>query len=435
MSGGMIAGMLGLSAFAANGGGKPRVVIIGGGFAGLNAARALKGAPVDITLIDRRNHHLFQPLLYQVATASLSPSDIAVPIRELLKGQKNAKVLLDEAESVDLAAKTVSLKTRGALAYDYLVLAAGASHSYFGKDEWAEFAPGMKTIEDAVEIRDKVILAFERAEEAGTPEERKALTTFIIVGGGPTGVELAGGLMEIARGGLAGEFRSNDPSDARVLLIEALPRILPMFPEELSQSAKEQLESLGVEVVNDKMVTLIEEGTVHLGEETIEAGTIIWSAGVAANPIGRTLGVPVGRGGHVSITESLNLADNPDVFVIGDMASLMQENGRPLPGIAPVAMQQGTWAGKNIARVVSGEATLPFAYKDQGSMATIGKNKAIAQIGDRQFTGFSAWMMWNAVHVGKMAGLRNRISVAWRWLTTYFTGRKPAAIIEADDIH
>ena len=434
MTGGVIARMTGLSAFATNGGKTPRVVIIGGGFAGLNAAKALKNAPVEITLIDRRNHHLFQPLLYQVATASLSPSDIAVPIRELLKGQKNAKVLLDEAVSVDLEGRTVELKTRGTLPYDYLVLAAGASHSYFGKDEWAEFAPGMKTVEDALEIRDKVILAFEKSEDAGTPEERAALRTFAIVGGGPTGVELAGGLMEIARSGLAGEFRSSDPADARVLLIEALPRILPMFPEELSQSAKEQLEDIGVEVINNKMVTLIEEGTVHLGEETINAGTIIWSAGVAANPIGRTLGVPVGRGGHVSITETLNLDANPEVFVVGDMSSLMQADGRPLPGIAPVALQQGTWAGKNIARVVAGEAALPFVYKNQGSMATIGKNKAIAQIGDRQYSGFTAWMMWNAVHVGKMAGLRNRISVAWRWLTTYITGRRPAAIIEADDL-
>jgi NADH dehydrogenase len=373
-------------------------------------------------------------LLYQVATASLAPSDIAVPIRELLKGQKNAKVLMDEATSVDLEGKRVQLKARGSISYDYLVLAAGASHSYFGKDEWAQFAPGMKTIEDAIEIRDKVILAFEKAEEAGTAEERKALKTFAIVGGGPTGVELAGGLMEIARTGLAGEFRTNDPSDARVLLIEALPRILPMFPEELSQSAKEQLQDMGVEVMNNKMVTLIEDGVVHLGEETIKAGTIIWSAGVAANPIGRTLGVEVGRGGHVSITESLNLANNPEVFVVGDMSSLMQPSGRPLPGIAPVAMQQGTWAGNNIARVVAGEAALPFAYKDQGSMATIGKNRAIAQIGDRQFTGFIAWMMWNAVHVGKMSGLRNRITVAWRWLTTYITGRRPAALIEADDV-
>jgi NADH dehydrogenase len=431
MSGGLISGLM---AMTANGGRKPKVVIIGGGFAGLNAAKALKKAPVEITLIDRRNHHLFQPLLYQVATASLAPSDIAVPIRELLKGQKNAKVLMDDATSVDLEGKRVQLKARGSISYDYLVLAAGASHSYFGKDEWAQFAPGMKTIEDAIEIRDKVILAFEKAEEAGTAEERKALKTFAIVGGGPTGVELAGGLMEIARTGLAGEFRTNDPSDARVLLIEALPRILPMFPEELSQSAKEQLQDMGVEVMNNKMVTLIEDGVVHLGEETIKAGTIIWSAGVAANPIGRTLGVEVGRGGHVSITESLNLANNPEVFVVGDMSSLMQPSGRPLPGIAPVAMQQGTWAGNNIARVVAGEAALPFAYKDQGSMATIGKNRAIAQIGDRQFTGFIAWMMWNAVHVGKMSGLRNRITVAWRWLTTYITGRRPAALIEADDV-
>ncbi len=435
MTAGLIAGITGLKAFAANGGRKPRVVIIGGGFAGLNAAKALRKSPVEITLIDRRNHHLFQPLLYQVATGSLAPSDIAVPIRELLKSQKNVKVLLDEAVSIDLAAKTVELKTRGSLGYDYLVLAAGASHSYFGKDEWAEFAPGMKTVEDALAIREKVLLAFERSEEAGTPEERRALKTFIIVGGGPTGVELAGGLMEVARESLAGEFRTSDPSEARVLLIEALPRILPMFPEELSQSARSQLEAMGVEVINNKMVTLIEEGVVHLGEETIKAGTIIWSAGVAANPIGRTLGVPVGRGGHVSITETLNLAENPEVFVIGDMSSLMQADGRPLPGIAPVAMQQGDWAGKNIARVVTGEAPLPFAYKNQGSMATIGKNKAIAQIGDRQFTGFSAWMMWNAVHVGKMAGFRNRIAVAYRWLTTYLTGRRPSALIEADDIH
>ena len=419
MTGGLIAG---LGAFAANGGSTPRVVIVGGGFAGLNAARALKNAPVEITLIDRRVEHLFQPLLYQVATASLTPSDIAVPIKNLLKGQKNAKVLLDEAVSVDLAAKRVELKRAAAVTYDFLVLAAGASHSYFGKDEWAEFAPGMKSIDDALAIQRRVLSALERSGQAATPAERQALRTILIVGGGPTGVELAGGLIEVVRSKLG-----DDAEGARVLLVEALPRILPMFPETLSQSAKEQLEAMGVEVLNNKMVTLIEEGVVHLGEETIAAGTIIWSAGVAANPIGRTLGLPVGRGGHVSITETLNLAENPEVFVIGDMSSLMQADGRPLPGIAPVAMQQGDWAGKNIARVVTGEVALPFVYKNQGSMATIGKNKAIAQIGDRQFTGAPAWMMWNAVHIGKMTGVRNRITVAYRWLVTYLTGRRSEA--------
>ncbi len=412
---------------------RPRVVIVGGGFAGLNAARALEDAPVEITLIDRRNHHLFQPLLYQVATATLSPADIASPIREVLRKQKNSRVWLDEVTAVDPERKQVRLATRGSLDYDYLILAAGARHSYFGHDEWEPFAPGIKSLEEALDIRTRVLLAFEAAEEAATEEERQSLMTFVIVGGGPTGVELAGAITEIAQHRLANEFRSIDTRHARIVLIEAMPRILPMFQEKLSESAARQLQEMGVIVRTDSMVTGIEEGIVRLGDDEIRSQTIIWAAGVAASPIGKSLGVPVDRAGRVPVQETLNIAPYPEVFVLGDMATLTGKDGKPLPGVAPVAMQQGQLTGANILRMIRGEAPLPFRYKDRGNMATIGRNRAIAQVGGFSLSGFPAWLAWSAVHVVNLSAYRNRAIVALRWAWSYINHHRGARLIVPDD--
>jgi NADH dehydrogenase len=412
---------------------RPKVVIVGGGFAGLNAARVLKDAPVEITLVDRRNHHLFQPLLYQVATATLSPADIASPIREVLRKQKNTRVWLDEVTSVDPEQKQVRLATRGVLNYDYLILAAGARHSYFGHDEWEPYAPGIKSLEEALDIRTRVLLAFEAAEEAATEEERQALMTFVIVGGGPTGVELAGAITEIAQHSLASEFRSIDTRHARIVLIEAMPRILPMFQEKLSESAARQLREMGVIVRTDSMVTGIEDGLVRLGDDVITSATIIWAAGVAASPIGKSLGVPVDRAGRVPVTETLNVAPYPEVFVLGDMATLAGKDGKPLPGVAPVAMQQGEQAGANILRLMRGETLQPFRYKDRGNMATIGRNRAIAQVGGLSLSGFPAWLAWSAVHVVNLSGYRNRAIVALRWAWSYINHHRGARLIVPDD--
>ena len=412
---------------------RPRVVIVGGGFAGLNAARALAEAPVDITLIDRRNHHLFQPLLYQVATATLSPADIASPIREVLRKQKNTRVWLDEVTAVDPERKQVQLATRGALDYDYLILAAGARHSYFGHDEWEPFAPGIKSLEEALDIRTRVLLAFEAAEEAASEEERQALMTFVVVGGGPTGVELAGAITEIAQHSLASEFRSIDTRHARIVLIEAMPRILPMFQEKLSESAARQLREMGVHVRTNSMVTGIEDGIVRLGDDAIRSETIIWAAGVAASPIGKSLGVPVDRAGRVPVQETLNVAAYPEVFVLGDMATLAGKDGKPLPGVAPVAMQQGQLTGANVLRMIRGEAPAPFRYKDRGNMATIGRNRAIAQVGPFSLSGFPAWFAWSAVHVVNLSGYRNRAIVALRWAWSYINHHRGARLIVPDD--
>jgi NADH:ubiquinone reductase (H+-translocating) len=413
--------------------GRPKVVIVGGGFAGLNTAQALKDAPVEITLIDRRNHHLFQPLLYQVATATLSPADIASPIREVLRKQKNTRVWLDEVTSVDPEQKRVHLASRGALDYDYLILAAGARHSYFGHDEWEPYAPGIKSLEEALDIRTRVLLAFEAAEEAATEEERQALMTFVIVGGGPTGVELAGAITEIAQHSLANEFRSIDTRHARIVLIEAMPRVLPMFQEKLSESAARQLREMGVLVRTNSMVTGIEDGVVRLGEDSIRSATIIWAAGVAASPLGKSLGVPVDRAGRVPVTETLNIPPYPEVFVLGDMATLTGKDGKPLPGVAPVAMQQGQQTGANILRMIRGEAPQPFRYKDRGNMATIGRNRAIAQVGGFSLSGFPAWLAWSAVHVVNLSGYRNRAIVALRWAWSYINHHRGARLIVPDD--
>src|SRR5512135_3276953 len=346
----------------------PRVVIVGGGFAGLAAARELAAAPVRLTVIDRRNHHLFQPLLYQVATAALNPSDIASPIRRILRGQENVEVVLAEATAVDVAARAVVLAD-GSVPYDYLIVATGATHSYFGHDDWARFAPGLKTIEDALDIRRRVLFAFEAAEREPDPDRRRAWLTFVIVGAGPTGVEMAGALREIARHALARDFRHIDPTQARVILLEGAPRVLPVYVESLSEQARRQLAGLGVEVRTGQMVTAIDAEGVGIGPERIAAGTVIWAAGVAASPMARSLGVPLDRAGSVQVEPDLTIPGHGEVAVIGDLASLSQD-GHPVPGVAPAAIQEARHAARNVVRMIQGQPRLPFRYRDKGSLAT-----------------------------------------------------------------
>lgn len=407
---------------------RPHVVIVGGGFGGLNAARALADAPVRVTVVDRRNHHLFQPLLYQVATASLSPADIASPIRAILRKQENARVILAEATAIDLERKQIALDNER-LSYDYVIVAAGAGHSYFGHDEWEKQAPGLKSLEDALEIRRRVLLAFEDAERATDETERDELMTFVVVGGGPTGVELAGALGEISRYTLARDFEQIDPTWAKIYLLEAGPRILQMFPETLARKAVADLNRLGVRVRTGAMVTQIDEQGVLLGGERIAARTVLWAAGVAASPIAKTLGVPLDRAGRVPITPELTIADHPEVFVIGDLASLAGHDGKPLPGVAQVALQQGQWAARNVLRAIGNDAMQPFHYRDYGNMATIGRNRAIADIHGRRLTGFPAWVAWLIIHVMYLIGFRNRLVVMLQWMWAYFTFQRGARLI------
>jgi NADH dehydrogenase len=408
--------------------GWPRVVIVGGGFAGLQAAKALADAPVQVTLIDRRNHHLFQPLLYQVATATLSPADIAQPIRGVLRNEPNVEVVLGDVVAIDPVAHDVVLDD-GIVPYDYLVLAAGATHAYFGHDEWAPLAPGLKTLEDALAIRRRILTAFEEAEREPDPTRRQALMTFVVVGGGPTGVELAGAIAEIARHSLARDFRHIDTRDARIILIEAAHRVLATFPERLSRRALRDLRRLGVEVRFGQPVTEITPGAVHLGEETIAADTIVWAAGVRASPLGQSLGVPLDRAGRVLINPDLAVPGHLEIFVIGDMVALTDAQGRPLPGTAPVAMQQGEWAAANIAREIAGKPARPFRYHDRGNMATIGRNAAVADIAGLRLTGFLAWLAWAVIHVLNLIGFRNRVLVALQWLWSYLTFQRGARLI------
>jgi NADH dehydrogenase len=408
--------------------GRPHVVIIGGGFAGLNAAKALKGAPVRVTLIDRRNHHLFQPLLYQVATASLSPAEIASPIRSVLRKQENLTVLLAEATAIDLEKREVQLDYR-TMSYHYLIVAAGARHSYFGHDEWEAYAPGLKSLEDALTIRSRVLLAFEEAERAIDDATRNRLMTFVVVGGGPTGVELAGALAEISRHSLASDFDHIDPRTAKIYLLEAGPRLLPMFSEKLAKKAQTLLDRLGVTVRTGAMVTDVEPHAVKLGDERIEAYTVLWAAGVAASPLAKTLGVPLDRAGRVTVEPDLTVKGHPELFVIGDVAALNGKDGRPLPGVAPVAMQQGKHAAENIKRALGHLPMTPFRYFNRGSMATIGRNHAIAEIGKLKLTGFVAWLAWLFVHIIYLIGFRNRILVALQWMWGYFTFHRSARLI------
>jgi len=406
---------------------RPRVVIVGGGFGGLYAARALKGAPVEVTLVDRRNHHLFQPLLYQVATAALNPSEIAYPIRAALRRQKNARVLLAEAKGIDVAARRVTLDD-GELPYDFLIVAAGATHAYFGHPEWEPFAPGLKTIEDALEIRRRVLLAYEAAERETDEARRRAWLTFVVVGAGPTGVELAGALSEIARHALARDFRSIDPTAGRVVLLEGTDRVLPPYPPKLSRKARQQLERLGVEVRTDTLVTNIDEGGVAMGDQHIAARTVLWAAGVSASPLGASLGAPIDRAGRVQVQTDLSLPDHPEVFVIGDLAAATS-NGDRVPGVAQGAIQGGRHAARCIRHALRDKPSEPFVYRDKGSLATIGRAAAVAEIGGLRFSGFLAWAAWLAIHILFLIGFRSKAFVMLQWAWAYLTFRRGARLI------
>jgi NADH dehydrogenase len=407
---------------------EPHVVIVGGGFGGLYAARALAPRPVRITLVDRRNHHLFQPLLYQVATAALSPADIASPLRHVLASHRNVTVFMAEVRRIELGSRTVVLAD-GRLEYDGLILAAGAGHSYFGHDEWAAAAPGLKSLEDALEIRRRVLLAYEAAERSSDATERRALLTFVVIGGGPTGVELAGALAEISRKTIARDFRVIDPTQARILLLEGGPRVLPSFPETLSRKAEVQLRRLGVEVRTNTMVTSVSPDAVWVGGEQVRSRAILWAAGVAASPLARTLGVPLDRAGRVLVEPDLSVPGHPEVFVVGDLAAFLHQGGQPLPGLAPVAIQQGRAAAENVWRRLAGGATRPFRYVDKGNMATIGRAAAVAVVRGLHLSGFIAWVAWLVVHILFLIGFRNRFVVLFEWAWAYLTYQRGARLI------
>jgi NADH dehydrogenase len=415
-----------------------RIVIVGAGFGGLNAAQALASAPVSITVIDRKNHHTFQPLLYQVATAGLSPGEIAAPIRSILSRHKNVEVLMAEVTGFDLGRRVVQTAAQNEdveIPYDSLIVAAGASHAYFGHDEWEPLAPGLKTIEDALEIRRRVLLAFELAERRASAGEGNDPLNFVVVGAGPTGVELAGTLAEICRHALAHDFRTIDPRRARIHLIEAGPHVLPAYPEDLSRSALEQLQRLGVEVLTSTMVTKIEPGAIFMGETRMNAAVILWAAGVAASPLGKKLGVPVDRAGRVLVNSDLSLPNHREVFVIGDLAALNDASGKLLPGVAPVAILEGRYVAKVIRRELDAaqkspaQAREPFHYWDKGSLATIGRSAAIAQFGKIHISGFLAWLAWLFVHILFLIGFRNRLLVFIQWAWSYFTYERGARLI------
>jgi NADH dehydrogenase len=412
------------------GGDPPRVVIVGAGFGGLYAAKALRRAPVKITVLDRHNHHTFQPLLYQVATGGLNPSDIATPIRRILRAQKNARVLLADVSSIDVAAKEVVFRG-GRIGYDILILAAGATHSYFGHDAWAVHAPGLKSIEDALDIRRRVFLAYEAAEHETDHKRRRDLMTFVVVGAGPTGVELAGALAEIATHTLRHDFRTIDPGEARVVLLEGAKNVLPSYQAKLCEKARRQLEELGVEVRTSTLVTAIDEGGVWLGEERLAARTVLWGAGVAASPLARSLGVPLDKAGRVLVNPDLTVPGREDIYVIGDLASLTQD-GAPVPGVAPAAIQGGRHAGLNIRRALRGQARRPFRYLDKGSLATIGRAAAVADFSAFTMSGFFAWIAWFAIHIFFLIGFRNRFVVIFQWGWSYMTYDRGARLITGE---
>ena len=405
-----------------------RVVILGGGFGGLYAAKALARAPVDVTLVDRRNHHLFQPLLYQVATAGLSAVDIGEPIRKVLRRQKNVTVLMAHAEAVDAPGRRVLLAGGGQVDYDFLIIATGATHSYFGNDDWQDHAPGLKTLEDALDIRRRLLSAFERAEASEDEARRRAELTFVVVGGGPTGAELAGAIAELAHHTLAPDFRRFDPAEARILLLEGSDRILPAYPPELSEKAARQLERLGVEVRTDTMVTAVDQEGVEADGERIASRVVLWAAGVAASPLGATLGVPLDRAGRVLVEDDLSIPGQPEVFVIGDLASFSQ-GGEPVPAIAPAAIQGGWHAAASIRRAIQGKPAEPFRYRDRGSMATLGRKAAVAIIGRLRLSGLIAWLSWLFVHIFFLIGFRNRFVVLFEWAWSYFTFQRSARLI------
>ncbi|CAO3433480.1 FAD-dependent oxidoreductase [Azospirillum endophyticum] len=414
----------------------PHVVVVGGGFGGLAAVRGLAHAPCRVTLIDRRNHHLFQPLLYQVATASLSPADIAMPIRSLLRDQTNARVLLGRVVGVDTDARTVRLEDGRAVPYAHLVLATGARHGYFGREEWEPLAPGLKKVEDATEIRRRLLLAFEEAENSDDRDLRRAFLTFVVVGGGPTGVELAGAIAELARHGLVGEFRAIEPADARVLLVQSAPRILPTFPEPLSAKAAASLESLGVTVLTGSAVEEVDQHGVTVSGTRIPSRTVFWAAGVVASPAARWLGVPADRAGRIPVGPDLSVPGLPQVFAVGDTALSHGWDGQPVPGLAPAAKQGGAHVAKIIfARLEGRPAPAPFRYRHAGSLATIGRKAAVADFGRVRLTGAAAWWLWGVAHILFLSGMRNRLGVAVEWFWAYLTLRQGTRLITGPADH
>jgi NADH dehydrogenase len=414
-------------------GGRPRVVVVGAGFGGLEAARKLARSPVDVTVIDRRNYHLFQPLLYQVATAALSPADIAQPIRAVLRDQQNATVLLDEVIGVDIAARRVETRFGADQSYDYLILATGSQYAYFGHEDWPRLAPGLKSIDDATLIRRRVLFAFEEAENVTDPEIRQRLLTFVLVGAGPTGVEMAGALVELAHASLSRDFRHINPHTAHILLVEAGPRVLSGFPERLAVFARHSLERMGVDVLLDTPIEAIDShGAVAKGKR-IEAATVIWCAGVEASPVARWLGVVAGKDGRVRVAPDLSVPGHAEIFVIGDAAFLTGPTGEPLPGLAPVAKQQGQYVGEVVARLVRREPPPPpFHYRDQGALATIGRHSAVADLGWIRLTGWVAWILWGIVHIFFLIGFRNRMAVFLNWIWAWLTYGRGARLITGD---
>ena len=406
----------------------PRIVIVGAGFGGLSAAKALAGKPFDVTVIDRHNYHLFQPLLYQVATASLSPAEIASPIRAILQRAQNVNVMLGKVSGIDLERREVLAEGRR-IPYDSLVLATGAQHAYFGHGDWAAFAPGLKTIDDATYIRRRILLAFEKAETETDPAERARLLNFVIVGGGPTGVEMAGAIAELANRALAEDFRSIDPRSARIILVEAAPRLLTPFDPPLSEAARTSLEQLGVEVRLGTPVTALDAAGVAVRTERIEARTVIWGAGVIASPAGQWLGADTDRAGRVKVAPDLSVPGHPDIFVIGDTAAINDANGNPLPGVAPVAKQQGNYIAALLIARRNGKTVAPFRYRDLGSLATIGRKRAVIQMGRFKLKGFFAWLLWCVAHIYYLIGFRNRFAVAISWLWNYVTFQRATRLI------
>lgn len=412
--------------------GEPKIVIIGGGFGGLEAAKRLNGKPVEVTLIDKKNHHTFQPLLYQVATAVLSPGEIASPIRRILHKAKNVEVLLGEVEDFDMENRAVITQDGGRISFDYLILAAGARHSYFGHDEWENAAPGLKTIEDALEIRRRVLLAFEFAEREAILTGKHEPLNFVVVGGGATGVELAGAIAGIARQALSNDFKAIDTKKARVILYEGGDRILNAFSPGLSEHAKKDLEDLGAEVHLNSFVTDLKDGNVKVGDKWLECDVVIWATGVMASGLGKKLGAETDKAGRVFVENDLSIKNDKNIFVIGDMASLKQENGEPVPGVAPAAIQMAQTACENILNDLKNEPRKNFKYWDKGTMATIGKNKAIVEAGKLKLTGFIAWLAWLFIHVLTLIGFRNKLGVLSGWFWAYLTRERSARLITGD---
>ena len=410
-------------------GGHPRVVVIGGGFGGLEAVKIFKGEAVNVTLVDRSNHHLFQPLLYQVATAGLTPANIARPLREVFSKQENVEVLLSEVRRIDVEQKKVITEDL-VLDYDFLILATGARHSYFGHEEWERFAPGLKNLTDAVDIRKRLLVAFEIAEKAVDQDERDAAMTFVIVGGGPTGVEMAGAISEIARHTMSRDFRNIQSKNAKIILIEGSPRILAAYPEDLSRSGKKQLEQIGVEVHEGVAVTNVTaEGVEVKGGQFIPARTIVWAAGNAASPLGKTLGAPIDKAGRVVVNEDLTIPGHPEIQVIGDMANFSHQTGKPLPGVSPTAMQMGRHAARSVLETLAGGQPMKFHYWDKGTLATIGRNKAVGDLNFMHVSGFIAWLIWAGVHIMYLVGFRSRFAVAGEWMFNYVTFYRGSRLI------